>query len=79
MESDSKRRKVISNVGERRGDNEQIDNNPTTIFGHGCKGLLITCDRNKENMAAKDAYRLLEEVSAWSRAHELVHGVGARR
>lgn len=31
-------------------------------MGHGCKGVFVTSDRNKEGLAVKEVYRLLEEV-----------------
>ncbi|KAK8792697.1 hypothetical protein WA171_002649 [Blastocystis sp. BT1] len=48
---ESKRRKV----------NSSNENNPATIFGHGCKGVFVTCDRNREGNAATEVYRLLED------------------
>lgn len=40
----------------------QSENSPTTIFGHGCKGVFVTCDRNRESNAATEVYRILENV-----------------
>ncbi|KAK8823231.1 hypothetical protein WA538_002378 [Blastocystis sp. DL] len=46
---------------KRRKLNPSGENSPTAIFGHGCKGIFVTSDRNKEGAAVKEVYRLLED------------------
>ena len=41
-------------------------------MGHGCKGIFVTSDRNKEGLAVKEIYRLLEEVSVSKESSNIV-------